>query len=191
MDFSISDLLLYFSIVTLQFGDWWTTKVFVAREGVEAEANPIGRNGIKRDGGVRHKLLAQKLFLGVIAVYPIVLFPDIADVMIGIFFWAMVRVVLNNTCIIFSSYCMNYMKIHYKPMKDLMPDELAEIAVRSAFREMTLGLFLAFLGIWIYSETGRTFLFGAALINLIIMCMELLTACEYKNKALLNLKTAP
>ena len=192
MDFNISDLLFYFSIVALQFGDWWTTKIFVASEGVEAEANPIGRNEIKRDG-VSLGLLVKKLFIGAMAIVLIATSPKVdivTDMIIGASFWLMLHVALNNASLIFSKRYMSYMEIPYELTKHKAPYELAEKAVSSAFREMTLCLFLISIGIWIYAETGRAFLFSAAFGSLALVFMETLTAREHRNKAFAQKKQA-
>lgn len=180
----LTDIALYFSIIFLQIGDWATTRFFVSVEGVNGEANPFAREEMARSGNVTWKLLVKKVLFGIVSIIIIITMPNSFEYMFGVAMWAFLYVVLNNASVILGRWYMLYSGIKYTRANERTSSELAESNANYAFRDLALCLFTVSIATWIYLNTGRTFLFSAALILFLLCIMQLISANEYKKRSL-------
>ena len=166
---AFGDWLLALAIVALQFGDWLTTRIFVKREGPGAEQSPGARKQFAKEGGVSWKLLPEKLIVGLLGVAIILTMKEVwaQDLLLGVAFWLMLDVVIGNLFkgIVAPSVerILGVWKAAPNPEDRADEELLAGLHTKHFFRALSTALFVSCLGIWVYNQTGRLFLFGYAL----------------------------
>lgn len=166
---SIENLFLLIAIVALQFLDWWTTKVFVAQDGIVAEGNPFARKTFE-ESGVSVKFLLIKIYAGtsVWIFTSILLKTDFAkDIIIGAMVIFMLIIVLNNFSGILTLKFLKYSKIPVVKMENFDPNLMQKVKTRNAFCALDEVVLFFIIGWWVYQISESGVILGTAFMSLV------------------------